>query len=195
MGSATVFYVGIASRPDVERVQSRASDLVRMFTILMDMGSNPALQALTWAHFAIASPRLAAAVRRLFEHVRAGLRLPRHGPRDGGPRVHPVSPVIADGGLYCFVDRLAETRGPGARRPIRAALVPAGSSDDEAYLAGRARPVTDDGATRPAGAEMRAAPRVDWRLFEFEIEVAMLTHRDRRRAAGRRSTGSGATAR
>ena len=38
-----------------------------MFSIVMDMSTNPAAPALTWAQFAIASPGLATEVRALFE--------------------------------------------------------------------------------------------------------------------------------
>ena len=99
---------------------------------------------------------------------------------DGGPRVHPVSPVIADGGLFCFV--LASPKRRDLERDGRYALhaYPAENSDDEAYLAGRARPVT----TRTSGTAWpdctAPSPDVDWRLFELDIDVAMVTHREAR---------------
>ena len=53
--------------------------------------------------------------------------------------MHPVSPVIADGGLFCFVTASPKRRD--LERDGRYALhaYPAESSDDEAYLAGRVR--------------------------------------------------------
>ena len=54
----------------------------------------------TWAEFANAEADLAAFARERMEGrivYQATLRL------DGGPRVHPVSPVITDGGLFSFL--------------------------------------------------------------------------------------------
>ena len=96
---------------------------------------------------------------------------------DGGPRVHPVSPVITDEGLYCFVIDSPKRRD--LERDGRYALhsFPPEESDDEAYVAGRAWPVSDDATVARLALAARAAPHADWRLFEFTIEVAMLTRR------------------
>jgi hypothetical protein len=93
---------------------------------------------------------------------------------DGGPRVHPVAPVITDEGLFCFVVDSPKRRD--LERDGRYALhsFPPEESDDEAYLAGRAHVVTDDATIARIAGSLRAAPRVDWRLFEFSVEVAMV---------------------
>jgi hypothetical protein len=132
---------------------------------------------MSWSRFASSSPSLAAEVRSLLEQYGAGFGYLATVRRDGGPRVHPVSPVIADGGLFCFV--LASPKRRDLERDGRYALhtYPAESTDDEAYLAGRARPV-DDLTRRDRVARLhRAAPDVDWRLFELAIDVAVVTHR------------------
>jgi hypothetical protein len=134
----------------------------------------------SWSDFAAASPRLAADVRSLLElygQCFGYLATVRH---DGGPRVHPVSPVIADGGLFCFVTRSPKRRD--LERDGRYALhaYPAEHSDDEAYLAGRVRPVSDDLRRHRLARLHRASHDVDWKLFEFEIDVAMVTHREHR---------------
>lgn len=150
-----------------------------MFSILVDVSTNAAPQALTWAEFAIASPRLAAEVRSLFEQYGQAFGYLATVRLDGGPRVHPVSPVIADGGLFCFVTASPKRRD--LERDGRYALhaYPAESSDDEAYLAGRVRAVTDEARQARLAKNHRASADVNWRLFELEIEVAMVTHRDR----------------
>jgi hypothetical protein len=96
---------------------------------------------------------------------------------DGGPRVHPVAPVIAAGGLFCFV--MPSPKRRDLVRDGRYALhsYPAEASDDEAYLSGRARPASAAAQDQVAVAH-RAAPGVDWRLFELSVEVAMVTHRE-----------------
>ena len=95
---------------------------------------------------------------------------------DGGPRVHPVSPVITDEGLYCFI--LDSPKRRDLDRDGRYALhsFPPDESDDEAYLSGRARRVTDRARVAELANTMRAEPDVNWRLYEFTIDVAMVAH-------------------
>jgi hypothetical protein len=128
----------------------------------------------TWSDFTTAQPQLAAAVRALLCQYGPGLGYLATVRPDGGPRIHPVSPVIADGGLFCFV--VASPKRDDLERDGRYALhsYPPEHSDDEAYLTGRAIPVTDPRRTRRIAEEARAAPGVDWQLFEFTIEVAMV---------------------
>ena len=144
-----------------------------MFSILMDMRTITA----SWSLFEEAEPSLAAQVRALFEQYGQAFGYLATVRRDGGPRVHPVSPVIADGGLFCFVTASPKCRD--LERDGRYALhaYPAENSDDEAYLSGLARPVTDELQQARLAKMHRAAPDVNWRLFELEIEVAMVTHR------------------
>jgi hypothetical protein len=128
----------------------------------------------SWTEFVAAAPALAAKVRALFEQYGPGLGYLATVRADGGPRVHPVSPVITDHGLFCFV--IASPKRRDLERDGRYALhaFPPEFSNDEAYLAGRARPVTDRRQVRELARRMRAAPNVDWRLFEFTVDVAML---------------------
>jgi hypothetical protein len=131
----------------------------------------------SWSSFFSASPRLAHDVRRLFEQYGQGFGYLATVRRDGGPRVHPVSPVFANGGLYCFIT--PSPKRQDLERDGRYAMhaYPAENSDDEAYIAGRARPVTDAQLRERVAREHRASPDVDWRLFELDIEVAMVTRR------------------
>lgn len=138
----------------------------------------------TWSEFAAAAPRLAEEVRAL---------LCQYGPcfgylatvrPDGGPRVHPVSPVLAEGGLFCFAMDSPKRRD--LERDGRYALhaYPAEHTDDEAYVTGRALPVTDPRRVARLARSHRAAPQLDWVLFELTIEVAMVTrHAGRDRTA------------
>lgn len=131
----------------------------------------------SWSEFAAAEPRLAGVIRSLMQQYGPGLGYLATVRPDGGPRVHPVSPVITDDGLYCFVIDSPKRRD--LERDGRYALhsFPAEESDDEAYLAGRVWPVTDPERVARLADESRAAPRIDWRLFEFSVDVAMLTRR------------------
>ena len=145
-----------------------------------------------WSAFFSESPRLAADVRTLFLQYGQGFGYLATVRRDGGPRVHPVSPVFANGGLFCFV--MPSPKRRDLERDGRYALhaYPAENTDDEAYLAGRARPVTDERQRERVAREYRAAPEVDWRLFELDIEVAMVTRRrGRNRQPARRMWRAG----
>lgn len=128
----------------------------------------------SWSEFAADEPRLADAIRALLQQYGPGLGYLATVRADGGPRVHPVAPVITDEGLFCFLVDSPKRRD--LERDGRYALhsFPPEHSDDEAYLAGRARPVTDEARIARLADSVRAAPEVDWRLFEFSVEVAML---------------------
>jgi hypothetical protein len=129
----------------------------------------------SWSQFVAAEPRLAEAVRTLLQQYGPGLGYLATVRADGGPRIHPVSPVITDEGLFCFVVDSPKRRD--LERDGRYALhsYPPEDSDDEAYLSGRARPVTDRDLIDRLSTDLRAAPQVDWRLFEFSVEVAMVS--------------------
>ncbi|GAA4568121.1 pyridoxamine 5'-phosphate oxidase family protein [Micromonospora coerulea] len=131
----------------------------------------------SWSEFAADEPGLAGEIRLLLQQYGPGFGYLATVRADGGPRVHPVSPVITDEGLYCFVIDSPKRRD--LERDGRYALhsFPPEERDDEAYVAGRARPVTDQARVARVAEIGRAAPQVDWRLFEFTIDVAMLTRR------------------
>ncbi|SBT50003.1 pyridoxamine 5'-phosphate oxidase family protein [Micromonospora auratinigra] len=132
----------------------------------------------SWSEFAADEPRLADEIRLLLQQYGPGFGYLATVRADGGPRVHPVSPVITDAGLYCFVIDSPKRRD--LERDGRYALhsFPPEESDDEAYVAGRAVPVTDQATLARVAQLGRAARQVDWRLFEFTVDVAMLTRRD-----------------
>jgi hypothetical protein len=128
----------------------------------------------SWSDFAADAPRLAQVIRSLMEQYGPGLGYLATVRADGGPRVHPVSPVITEEGLFCFVIDSPKRRD--LERDGRYALhsFPPENSDDEAYVAGRAHPVTDPERVDRLATDLRAAPSVDWRLFEFDVDVAMV---------------------
>jgi hypothetical protein len=128
----------------------------------------------SWSDFVAAEPTLAAAIRALLQQYGPGMGYLATVRPDGGPRVHPVSPVIADGGLYCFVVDSPKRRD--LERDGRYALhsYPPEESDDEAYVAGRALPVTDPAIISRLADALRASSDVDWRLYEFTVEWAVL---------------------
>lgn len=128
----------------------------------------------SWSDFVAAEPRLADAIRALLQQYGPGMGYLATVRPDGAPRVHPISPVITDDGLYCFAVDSPKRRD--LERDGRYALhsYPPEDSDDEAYLAGTAHPVHDIATVNRLAGQLRASPQVDWRIFEFTVDVAML---------------------
>jgi hypothetical protein len=139
----------------------------------------------SWVEFAAAEPVLASAVRALLCQYGTGLGYLATVRADGGPRVHPVAPVITAEGLFCFIIRSPKRHD--LDRDPRYALhaFPPEESDDEAYLAGRAWAVTDARRLELLANTMGADPRADWKLYELGVDVAMVMRR------GLSSAGSG----
>ena len=128
----------------------------------------------SWSDFVAAEPSLAASIRALLQQYGPGMGYLATVRADGGPRVHPVSPVITDEGLYCFVVDSPKRRD--LERDGRYALhsYPPEENDDEAYLTGRAVPVQDPVVIARLAGALRASPEVDWRLYELLIDTATL---------------------
>ncbi|WP_051799379.1 hypothetical protein [Catenuloplanes japonicus] len=133
----------------------------------------------TWTAFASQQPGLAAAIRALMQQYGPGLGYLATVRSDGGPRVHPVSPVITSEGLFCFIVDSPKRRDLDLDGRYALHSFPPEDSDDEAYLAGYAHPVTDIARIHRLAGDLRAEPHVDWRLYEFTVDVAMLARHGR----------------
>src|SRR5262245_7312768 len=101
-----------------------------------------------WSGFEAERPAVAEAGRALIYQYGVGLGFLATIRKDGGPRLHPVCPVIANGGLYVFIGN----KSPKLRdllRDGRFALhaFPNKDVDDEFSASGCARRV-DDPAVR-----------------------------------------------
>ena len=128
----------------------------------------------SWSDFAAADPASASGVRALLQQYGPGMAYLATVRPNGSPRLHPVSPVITDDGLYCFI--VSSPKRRDLERDGRYALhsYPAENSDDEAYLTGHAVPVDDPLVVAELADALNASLAVDWRLFEMTIETAML---------------------
>jgi hypothetical protein len=130
----------------------------------------------TWAEFEAAMPEMAAAGRALLYQFGPGLAYLATVRKDGGPRIHPICPVIVDGGLYAFIGD--SPKRADLLRDGRYALhtFPAEDRDDEFFVAGRAGLVTDV-ALRARVYEVYIAQGTttgeDDPLFEFGVERAL----------------------
>jgi hypothetical protein len=132
---------------------------------------------LTWSAFATANPDLAGTGERLLYQFGVGLAFLATVRKDGGPRVHPVCPILADRHLYVFVPDTSPKEGD-LRRDGRYALqsFPEAKPDsDEFYLAGKAELVTDPAVRRAVEkATEREVPESET-LFHLLVDRAMHT--------------------
>ena len=126
--------------------------------------------------FARQRPDLAEAGRELFYFFGAGLGLLSTVRRDGGPRLHPVCPVIAGDGFYVFV--LPSPKLNDLLRDGRYALHnnPPADNDDAFYVTGRAERRQDPVLRRVVEAEYFAGLKLDkpWPGFENEVMFELL---------------------
>jgi hypothetical protein len=136
-----------------------------------------------WPDFRAQQPDLAGQGAGLLYHFGVGLAFLATVRPDGGPRVHPVCPVLTGAGLYAFI--VPSPKQADLHRDGRYALhsFPLDDNEDAFYLSGVAShvqdPVTRDRLARQF-AEERAgsampAPDAQQHLFEFAMQVAMLT--------------------
>ena len=138
---------------------------------------------ITWTEFARQQPPLADAGRRQLYQFGIGLAFLATIRPDGGPRVHPVCPVISDAGLHLLI--VAGPKRQDLRRDGRYALhsetCPPPRQDDGFTLTGRVREVTDAAVERVVRARVlterngQVWPGFDEEvIFELGIERALL---------------------
>lgn len=105
---------------------------------------------------------------------------------DGGPRLHPICPVLVNGQLVAHI--IPSTKRDDLHRDGRYAMhsFPCPDNEDAFYVTGRARQV-DDGALAAAAAEQFLAEREHseppdgfeaGQFFEFSLARCLLTRTD-----------------
>lgn len=132
----------------------------------------------SWGAFAIASPRLAATGRRLFERLDSGSALLATVRGDGLPRIHPITIRFVDGRLVAFLiegsAKLADLDEDG-RYALHAHQDP--TEPHEFLLRGRAATVTDRDVRDAIAAVWAFDVDENYRLVEFFIDHAVLGRR------------------
>ena len=138
---------------------------------------------MTWAEFVEAAPELAEDGRALLYQYGVGLAFLATVRADGGPRTHPMCPLVSDRGLFAFL--VPSPKRVDLVRDARYAMhsFPAENNEDAFYLTGRARPVADDVTRDELGAQFLAERTIsepppdfhEQELFEFHIDRCMLT--------------------
>jgi hypothetical protein len=135
---------------------------------------------ITWTEFTRQQPALAAAAReQLYQHG-IGLGFLATVRRDGGPRVHPVCPVISPAGLYVLVvagPKRADLRRDG-RYSLHSETCPPPRQEDGFAVTGMAREVPDPG-TRAVVREQVLAERGGelWPGFDDDALFELLAGR------------------
>ncbi len=138
---------------------------------------------LSWNEFAALRPDLAQPGRALLYQLGVGLAYMATTRPDGGPRVHPMCPVLHDAGLFAFIVPSPKQRD--LRRDGRYALhsFPREDNEDAFSCMGTTRPV-EDPARRSALSALFVTersrigvppPADDDALFEFLVESCLLT--------------------
>jgi hypothetical protein len=136
-----------------------------------------------WGALRRSRPDLADAGRALLYRVGVGLAYLATVRRDGGPRVHPICPLLYDDGLYAFI--VPGPKRADLHRDGRYALhsFPTPEDEDAFYCTGHAR-LVEAPALRRVLAELFVAersaigvpaPGADQELFDFDLERCLLT--------------------
>ena len=137
---------------------------------------------MTWGEFAAAGPDLAEAGAALLYQHGVGLAFLATTRPDGGPRVHPMCPLLTADGVFAFIVPSPKQRD--LRRDGRYAIhsFPCPENEDAFYLVGRARLVDDAAIREPMArqfveerSQFPVAPPDQDALFEFGIDSCLLT--------------------
>lgn len=98
---------------------------------------------MSWSQFEVECQELAEAGRSLFYQFGVGLGFLATVRRDGGPRLHPVCPVLLEGRLLAHI--IPSAKRDDLHRDGRYALhsFPTDSNEDAFYVTGHAVAVAD----------------------------------------------------
>jgi hypothetical protein len=136
-----------------------------------------------WSRFAEAEPEMASACQAMMYQFGVGLAFLATVRADGGPRLHPICPLIAESGLFAFL--IPSPKRDDLRRDGRYAMhsFPADTNEDAIYLAGMAELVDHEDRRRELQAQfldersLKAPPKgFDQQdLFMFQVERCLYT--------------------
>lgn len=140
---------------------------------------------LTWKQFSDARPDLARLGASLLYEYGIGLGFVASVRSDGGPRVHPICPVLTEEGLYAFIvpgPKLADLRRD-RRYALHCETYPPPCQDDAFYLTGRVSEPVDPDLRVALSAQFFAERELPepWPgfaeqvLIEFGIDRCLLT--------------------
>lgn len=139
----------------------------------------------TWAEFEAAAPELANKGKALLYQYGAPLGYLATVRADGGPRVHPFCPIVAEGSLWAYI-LTNSPKGADLRRDLRFALHALSPTDvdDEFFVRGHVESIEPSGDLKAAviAAAVPATVGADEeQLFQLQIDrvlIANYAHRD-----------------
>ena len=117
---------------------------------------------LTWGEFRSVRPDLAAAGQRLLYDPGIGLGFLATVRADGGPRVHPICPILTDDHLYALIvpgPKLVDLRRD-RRYALHSETFPPPNHDDAFYVTGVPSEVTDRSTWNRS--QPRSLPSAGW---------------------------------
>jgi hypothetical protein len=136
-----------------------------------------------WIEFSKREVALASACRELMYQYGVGLAFLATTRADGGPRVHPICPLLNDTGLFAFL--IPSPKRADLLRDGQYAMhsFPADQNEDAFYLTGVAHPVDEPGFRKTLQGQFTQERRLDAPppgfehqvLFEFDIERCLYT--------------------
>jgi hypothetical protein len=139
---------------------------------------------LTWPELSTARPDLTEAGRSLlYQFGGVGLAFLGTVRPDGGPRVHPICPVLTEAGLFGLIIPSPKLQDLARDRQYVLHSFPCADNEDALYLTGRAE-LRDDPQLRGEVGRVFLAERNwdqsppgfdDQRLVEFLVATCMLT--------------------
>ena len=142
-----------------------------------------------WGDLRRARPDLADAGVRLLYQFGVGLAFLATVRRDGGPRVHPICPIVTDEEVYGFLEPSPKLRD--LHRDPRYALhsFPPADNEDAFYVTGDAWPVPDHELIQVVTAQLLSER--GWKEPPPTAEVQELFRFDIDRCLHTRTTGHG----
>ena len=137
----------------------------------------------SWGDVQRLRPDLATQAAELLYAFGVGLAFLGTVRADGGPRLHPICPLFAEGGLYAFI--VPSPKRVDLLRDGRYALhsFPPETNEDAAYLTGVARPAPDSAlrarlsdqfVSERAALGVKPPPETE-QVFAFYVESILLT--------------------
>lgn len=128
----------------------------------------------TWQAFAQAEPELAAFG---MERLKGGPAYLATVKTDGSPRVHPVTPILAEGHLLLFMEPTSpkgHDLARGSAYALHCWVKGNNGGDGEFYVSGHGA-LTNDPGLRALAAQYGYQPQEHYVLFEFSVESAFST--------------------
>ncbi len=136
----------------------------------------------SWATFEAAAPELAAKGRQFFYLYGVGMGFLATVRRDGGPRVHPICPILTQDALFALIvpgPKLADLRRDG-QYALHCLTSPPPRQDDAFYTAGTVTEVADATIWDHVAAQFLAERDIASRWPGFETQVLFECHVERR---------------